>query len=462
MLKKNQKAEVLIESTTPEGFGICRLEGRAVFVSSALSGERWEILILKVTNTAVWAKGLKLIAASPKRIDPDCENPCGGCTLRFALYEEELRIKQLHIDDCLQRIGGLDCKTAVIHPSPFNMQYRNKAVFAVGEVEGKVAFGFYRPRSHQLVPIQNCRLQSKSCLQAAQAVVSFMNEHGIRAYDERTGKGTVRHIFWRESRMGDRTLCIVAARGFGPLTETLTVYLRAACPDLTGIVLNMNKTQGNSVLAGDFYTLWGEPTVRESLCGNIFSIAPQAFLQINPPQAEALYEKALQYATEPLTGQRTPGKELALDLYCGAGTISLCLAKSFKRVIGAELVPEAIENAKQNAARNQVGHVEFICANAADAALALKNQELQPDVVVVDPPRKGLEESVIHDIVRMNPVRIVYISCNPSTLARDLKQFKEEGYDLFQAEAYDMFPRTSHIETVCLLSQLKNFHFSAV
>ena len=410
MLTKNQRAEVRIESCTPEGFGVCRLEGRAVFVSAALPGERWEILILKVTQTAVWAKGLRLLEAAPERIEQDCPNPCGGCTLRCISYEGELRLKKAHVDDCLQRIGKQENSTSEIHPSPQSQRYRNKAILAVGQQEGKAVFGFFRPRTHTIVPVSDCLLQSEECLTAARAVTEFMNQYGIPAYDEQTGKGTVRHIFWRESGGGDRVLCIVAARGFGNLTSALTDSLRKRCPGLTGIVLNINKTRGNTVLAGDFYTLWGTPCIKESLCGNEFEIAPQAFLQINPPQAENLYRKALEYALRPSPNRDAPQNKLVLDLYCGAGTVSLCLASAFDRVIGAEIVPEAVENAKENAKRNQVSNVDFVCADAAEIASRLRTQGLKPDTVVVDPPRKGLAESVIRDIAGMQPERVVYIS----------------------------------------------------
>ena len=373
MLTKNQRAEVRIESCTPEGYGVCRLEGRAVFVASAMSGERWEILILKVTASAVWAKGLRLLETSPCRCEPYCPNLCGGCTLRHMRYEEELRVKKEHVDDCLHRLGKQAVGTAVIHPSPLTERYRNKAIFAVDTVAGKPAFGFYRPRTHTLVPVRDCLLQSEKCLRAARAVVDFMELQGVPAYTELTGKGTVRHLFWRESRGGDAVLCIVAARGFGSLTSALTVFLREQCPFLTGIVLNINKTRGNTVLAGEFYTLWGRPTVKETLCGNEFEVAPQAFLQINPPQAEALYRKALEYATENSAGEPA-GNTLALDLYCGAGTVSLCLAARFRKVIGAEIVPQAIENAKENAERNGIENAEFVCADAAEIADRLKRE----------------------------------------------------------------------------------------
>ena len=437
MITKNQKYEVTSESCTQEGYGICRIDGKAVFVKGALAGEIWIILILKVTNTAIWAKGLYLVKESPMRISPDCPNNCGGCSLRHVRYEEELRMKLEHVNSCMQRIGGQNKTVSVIHASPLVDRYRNKAIFAVAEINGKAAFGFYKPRSHELVPVEECLLQSQNCIKAASAVVEFMNSHQIRAYDETTGKGAVRHLFWRESSSG-AVICIVAAKGFGVNTRPLVEALLHSCVGLTGIVLNINKTRGNVVLSGDFYTLWGDADLEEELCGVQFSISPRAFFQVNTPQAERIYYKVLEYAGE---------AKHVLDLYCGTGTISLCLAKNGINVTGVEIVPDAVENAKANARRNNIASSEFICSDAAD----LKTDK-PFDTVVLDPPRKGLAESVIKDVVRLAPEKIIYVSCNPATMARDLAIFNQFHYELMDAEAFDMFPRTAHIETVCLLT----------
>ena len=439
-MKKNQVFTVRIDSCTPEGFGVCHIEGRAVFVQGALEKEDWEILILKVTNTAVFAKALRCVSPSGDRIPQDCPNPCGGCTLRHAAYEKELEIKRRYVDDCLRRIGGLDLTCSEIHPAPDTLRYRNKAVFAVSTIDGKAEFGFYRPRSHTLVPVRDCLLQSSSCITAAEAVIDFMNRNSIQPYDETTGKGVVRHLFWRESRSGDAVLCIVAARGFGSLTASLTEELRMRCPFLTGIVLAVNKGRLNTVLDGVFYTLWGDPDITEEFCGVSFRIAPRAFLQVNVLQAEAIYEKVREYAGS---------GELALDLYCGTGTIALCLASSFTKVIGAEIVEEAVTNARENAERNHMENASFLCADIGELSLSLHNI---PDVIVLDPPRKGLDERVIRDVAGIGPDRIIYVSCNPATLARDLQRFADCGYKAELAEAFDRFPRTAHVETVCLLT----------
>ena len=329
-------------------------------------------------------------------------------------------------------------------------RYRNKGIFAVAEVNGAPQSGFFRERSHELIGVDRCLLQNELAERAAKAVTAFMDKNAFPAYDEKSGSGTVRHVFCRSAhRTSDAVVCIVSAKGFGDKTPLLVDALREACPELSGIVLNVNKTRGNTVLAGEFHTLWGKAEIVDELCGSKFSIAPQAFFQINPPQAERLYERAVRYAGS---------GELAFDLYCGAGTISLCLAGRFRRVIGAEIVPEAIENARANAKANGVENIEFLCADAGEAAQKLAERDLRPDVIVVDPPRKGMSEEAVRAVCSMGPQRVVYVSCDPATLARDILRFTELGYTLREATAVDMFPRTSHVETVCCLyHQKKDF-----
>ena len=440
---------VPIDGYSSEAFGVCHLDGRAVFVPRALPGESWEIRIVKVTSAAIYARGERLLSPSPARRSPDCPcfALCGGCDTRHMSYEEELRFKLGRVNDALRHIGRQSVTASEILGSDRVERYRNKAIFAVGEVEGRAAFGFYRERSHSLIPIESCLIQSEVSCRAARAVTDFMNTHTIPAFDEATGRGVVRHVFCREAtHTTDAVACIVAARGFGALTQSLVEALRAACPELTGIVLNINKTRGNTVLSGDFYTLWGRAGMEDSLCGLTFSIAPQAFFQVNAPQAEKLYRRAVEYA------QLSPDS-LALDLYCGAGTITLCLAREAGRVIGAEIVPEAIENANGNAARNGITNAEFLCADAGQAASMLAERHLRPEVIVVDPPRKGMDETTIAAIAKMAPARVVYVSCNPATMARDILRLNAYGYALSKATAVDLFPRTKHVETVVLLSK---------
>lgn len=449
IIQKKQLYTVSIDGYSSDALGVCHLDGRAVFVPRALPGETWEIRIVKVTASVIYARGEKLLSPSPARAEPRCPyyTQCGGCDAWHMDYREELRFKLGRVNDALRHIGKQTVEAREIVGSDSIERYRNKAVFAVRAQDGRAVYGFFRERSHALIAMENCLIQSELSCRVAGTVTRFLNEVGIPAYEEASGKGVVRHVFCREAVHGtDAVACIVAARGFGAHTGALVEALRTACPELSGIVLNINKTQGNTVLAGQFYTLWGRAELLDTLCGLRFSIAPQAFFQVNPLQAEKLYQKALAYA------QLSPGS-LALDLYCGAGTISLCLAQAGGRVIGAEIVPEAIANAKENAVRNGVDNVEFLCADAGQAAAELAGRGLRPEVIVVDPPRKGMDETAIAAIAAMDPERIVYVSCNPATLARDILSLNRYGYTLREATAVDMFPRTKHVESVISLTR---------
>ena len=327
------------------------------------------------------------------------------------------------------------------------VRYRNKGIFAVANRDGSPAAGFFRERSHDLIPVSRCLIQNELSERAAATVVSFLRKYELPAYDEESGKGTIRHVFCRKAwQTDDAVACVVSARGLGTKTNLLVEELRKALPELSGIVLNINKSAGNTVLSGDFYTLWGRADLEDVLCGSRFSIAPQAFFQINPPQAEKLYQKALTYAD-------VNKDSLVFDLYCGAGTISLCLAKAAGYVIGAEIVPEAVENARANALTNGIKNVEFLCADAGEAAQILAARGLKPEVIVVDPPRKGMNDDAVRAVASMLPERIVYVSCNPATLARDILRLNGYGYTLKAATAVDMFPRTAHVETAVLMTR---------
>ena len=446
-LMKNQIHTVTIDGYTSEAYGVARIDGRAVFVPRALKGETWQIRLVKVTESAIYARGEVCLSPSPDRRDSLCPffGKCGGCDTWHMSYREELRFKLERVNDALRHIGRQSVFAREIIGSETVMRYRNKGIFAVAGQNGEAACGFFRERSHELICVDSCLIQNELTERAAKSVVSFLNREGIAAYDEASGKGTVRHVFCRKAvKTSDAVVCIVSARGFGEKTSSLVSTVLKACPELSGIVLNINKAKGNTVISGDFYTLWGRDVITDELCGSAFSISPQAFFQINPPQAEKLYDRAMEYAGS---------GELAFDLYCGAGTISLCLAKRYRRVIGAEIVPEAVENAKENARKNNIENVEFICADAGKAAEDLAERALRPDTVLVDPPRKGMEESAVSAVASMQPKRIIYVSCNPATLARDIYRFSVCGYELKQVAAVDMFPRTCHVETVAQLSR---------
>ena len=450
-LKKNEIFEAVIESYGSDGSGVARILGRAVFVPKTIVGETWRIVITKVTAAAVYGRALEAITLSPERREPECENclRCGGCSLWHMSYAEELRFKKQRVNDALKHIGHQIVQVGSITGSDDMLHYRNKGIYAVRDIGGRACKGFFAPRSHELVPVSHCLIQSGIADRTAEAVVQFLNDKSIPAYDEKTRRGLVRHVYVRCAvNTSDAVAVIVANGGFGARTQELVWHLRRACPELTGIVLNVNKTSGNTVLAGSFHTLWGRDTVRDSLGGIVYELAPQAFYQINPPQAERLYKKTVEYAA--------PEGKTVLDMYCGAGTISLFLAKSAARVIGAEIIPEAVDNARENARRNGIENAEFICADASEAAERFLRDGARPEAIVVDPPRRGMDEAAVRALCGMAPERIVYVSCNPATLARDITVFASCGYALTRAEAVDMFPRTSHVETVCLLSKLQS------
>lgn len=449
MLQKNQIHTAEITGYTADGAGVCRIDGRAVFVKGTIIGETWDVRILKVTASAVYGKGERCLSPSSMRQEPPCPvfRKCGGCSLLHMTYEEELNMKRSRVNDALHHIGGLDVSITEILGAQEPEHYRNKAIYNVGFAEGKPVKGFYRASTHEVTAVRSCLLQKPVSDHAAETVCRWMEQEGVLPYNEHTGKGTVRHIFTRCAvHTSDAVVCIVSARGFGSKTDALVQTLRRACPELTGIVLLINKQKGNAVLSGDFYTLWGDPDMVDTLCGLRFRIAPQAFYQINPAQAERLYALAVRYAVQ-------RDDDTVLDLYCGAGTISLCLAQKAKHVIGAEIVPEAIENAIFNASENGITNAEFLCADAGTAAEELAERGLRPNAVVVDPPRKGMSPAAIDAIVSMQPDRIVYVSCDPGTLARDLKILTQNGYAFQSGSAVDMFPHTPHVETVVWMTK---------
>ena len=307
--------------------------------------------------------------------------------------------------------------------------------------------GFYRARSHQIIEVEHCLIQSQAAERVAAAVRNWMAEHQVNAYDEQTGKGWLRHLYVRTAQNGAALVCLVATGKNVPAEDALIGAVRTAWPDTAGIVLNVNARPGNSILGPDYRVLWGAAELEDTLCGHVFALSVPSFYQVNRDQAEQLYALAVEFAN-------LKGGETALELYCGAGTITLALAEVAGRVIGAEIVPEAIENAKANAVHNGISNVEFFCGDAGEMAQKCAAEGLRPDVVVVDPPRKGLAPEVIDAVAAMDPARVVYISCDPATLGRDVKRFAASGYRLHRAAAVDMFPRTHHVETVVLLSKL--------
>ena len=449
-LQKNQLHTVTITGYTAEGLGVARIDGQVVFIHNAVRGEVCAVRILKVQKNVAYARVEDVLERSSARREPDCPRypACGGCDFRHVSYEEELEAKRQRVEDALRRVGGADVAVEEILGSGQVDGYRNKVQFPVSP-SGQA--GFYRARSHQVVPALDCRLQAPQAGAAAGAVEAYLRDFRVPAYDETTRRGLLRHIYVRTNREGQALVCLVVNGDRLPREEELVRYIRAACPSAVGVLLNCNTRDTNVVLGESYRTLWGEDALADTLCGNIFRLSPPAFYQVNRAQAERLYGKAVEYAG--LTG-----KETVLDLYCGAGTITLALARRAGRVIGAEIVPEAVEDARENASANGVKNAEFFCGDAGAVAEKLASERLRPEVVVVDPPRKGLGEEVVPVIASMEPERVVYVSCDPGTLARDVKRFAEQGYRAVRAAAVDLFPRTRHVETVVLLSKLRAEH----
>ena len=443
--KKNEQHPLRIEGYGSAGEGVARLEGQAVFVKGALAGEICQVQLLKVGKSAAWGRVTQVLTPVPGRQSPDCPRypRCGGCQLRHMTYAEELRFKRQKVQDALQRIGGWTGRVEKIHGAEAPDRYRNKIQVPVADGP---RVGFFRARSHEVIDAEDCLLQPLAATRLREAFKLWMERYQVPAYDERAHGGLIRHFYVRVNRRG-QSLCAVIANGTDlPHQEELVQALRRAEPDLAGVVLSVNQEKTNVILGKTHRCLWGRDYLEDTLCGLTFRLSVPSFYQVNREQAEVLYGRALAFAG--LTGRET-----VLDLYCGIGTITLVMARQAGRAIGAEVIPAAVEDAKANAARNGVTNAEFLCADAAQAAQTLADRGLRPDVICVDPPRKGLAPAVIDAIVQMAPQRLVYVSCDPATLARDVKRMEEQGYVLQRAEAVDLFPRTAHVETVVLLSK---------
>ena len=444
-LAKNQEHTVTIEGYGEGGMGVARIDGRVVFVHGALRGEKCRVLILKTLKSVAFAKVLEVLEPSSERITPDCPYfpRCGGCTYRHIRYEEELRLKRQRVQDNLSRIGGSDVTVEEILGAQDTLRYRNKAQYPVSK-DGAV--GFYRARTHEVIECEHCLLVRPEADAAAEALREYMQSCRVAGYDEKTGRGLIRHLYVRSNAAGESLICVLVNGDKLPKEDRLVALLRDACPKCTGIVLGTNTKKGNVILGDRYRTLWGSDRLEDTLCGKTFRLSVPSFYQVNRVQAERLYAKAIEFAD--LTGQET-----VLDLYCGAGTITLALSDHAKKVLGAEIVPEAIDDARENAARNGVKNAEFFCGDASDVAKKLARENLRPDVITVDPPRKGLAADVVESIAAMQPQRVVYVSCDSATMARDVKRLADLGYTARRACAVDMFPRADHVETVVLLSK---------
>lgn len=450
-LVKNKLYRTQLTDYTTDGSTVARIEGIAVFIPNGAVGDQCDVRITKVKSKIAFGRIERIVVPSRHRITPQCpvSSLCGGCSFQHISYEEELRAKEKKVFDVLTRIGKQDgTKLKGIVAAPSTTRYRNKAQYPVGRnKDGKIITGFYRIRSHDIVETEACLIQSDIADRIAGYVRAWMQAFGIQPYQEETNAGDIRHIYVRTGKKsGECQVTLIATRKNLNGLSALIAMLRENEPSITGILLNLNQRHDNVILGNRTQVLWGEEMLEDRLCGNVFQLSPHAFYQVNHAQTEALYAQALQYAA-------LDAAQTAVDLYCGAGTITLALARQAKHVIGVEIVREAVENAKENAARNHVGNTEFICADAGQAASMLAERGLHPDVITVDPPRKGLDDMTIQAILQMRPQILVYISCDPATLARDIEKLCTSQYTLVEAKAFDLFPRTNHVETVVLMSK---------
>ena len=451
MLIKNQIYETVVTDYTAEGQGVAHVEGCAVFVPNAVAGERIRVRIEKAQKTWAAGKIVEILEKSPHRVNRECPvaKLCGGCDFWHMDYEEESRLKAQRVRQCLNRIAGEALEEIPILSAPTCRNYRNKAQYPVSAKKGRAYAGFFRAGTHEVVENKRCLILPEEADAVKDAVIDYVNQFRIPVYDEVAHKGLLRHIYVRRGVVSGQILvCLVCNGSKLPKVEELLKRLQKI-PGFTTLALSVNTKKGNAVLGDEFITLHGPGYIEDTLCGLNFRLSPRSFYQVNHHQAQRLYETAISQAG-------ITKNDLVLDLYCGVGTITLAMASAAGKVIGVEVIPQAVEDARDNARRNGIENAEFFCADAGQAALELEKQGVIPDVVVVDPPRKGLNADTIEALHRMAPRRIVYVSCDPATLARDVAALKDRGYTLQNATAADLFPRCAHVESIAVLQKRKD------
>lgn len=452
MAQKNSCHKVNITSINSSGFGVCRVDGVVCFVAGGVTGDELEIKIIKSKKNYNIGKIEKIITPSPKRQENDCDvfKKCGGCCYRHVKYEDELEIKETGVRDAFTRIGHLEnINLKPIIPAESSLRYRNKAQYPVKNENGKFYAGFFASRTHDIIPCDDCLLQPEIFSEIVKEVCLWAERNNIPSYDEKTNKGTLRHIYLRIAEATNEVmLTLVSAQKKIKNSDELIETITKKFPDVKSIILNINSEKTNVILGEKCITLYGNDYITDVLCDTKIKISPLSFYQVNRRQAEKLYNKAKDYMGN------VQGKNI-LDLYCGTGTIGLCTAKDAAKLIGVEIIPEAIEDAKENAKINGRENTEFICGDAEKAAEVLKEKNISADIIIVDPPRKGLTPKLIETISDFNPEKVVYVSCDPATLARDCGIFRNYNFEVIEATPVDLFPRTSHCETVALLSQQK-------
>ncbi|URZ17924.1 23S rRNA (uracil(1939)-C(5))-methyltransferase RlmD [Clostridium felsineum] len=451
-VKKNNDYEIYIDDFGNMGEGIGKVDNFTVFVKGAVKGEKVKAKIIKVNKNFAIGKLIDVIEKSEDRAEPVCSiyNKCGGCQLQHLKYEKQLEFKKNKVTECLRRIAKVDLSTVKINET-IGMEtpnyYRNKVQLPVGEVNGEVKIGFYRERSHDIIEVDKCFIQDDTANEIMLVVKKWIKDFNIEAYNEALGKGVLRHIMIRKAfKTGQIMLVLVTNTEKLPQKKELIHRITTEIKGIKGIIQNINNKKTNVVLGQREITLWGENIIEDYIGEFKFNVSSKSFFQVNPVQTEKLYETVLRFAG--LTGN-----EVVFDAYCGTGTISLFLSQKANKVYGVEMVPEAIENAKINAQQNGVGNAEFIVGKAEEEIPKLIEKGIKPEIVVVDPPRKGCEKALLESIAGGEPRTIVYVSCDPATLSRDLGILNELGYEVKEVQPVDMFPETGHVETVVLLQR---------
>lgn len=439
---KNELYDITIDDLSIDGNGIGRVDGLAVFIPDMLPGESGKIRIIKAAKNFAVGRIEELCEISPLRVQPPCPvyKRCGGCSLMHMSYQGQLEFKKRHVESCIRRIAKSDAKINPIIPSDNLYRYRNKNAFPVNKGDS-LKIGCYARHSHDVINTDDCLIASENCSKIIRIIRNFIQQYDISVYNEATHTGLIRHVIIRESSLNKR---IVALSINGDELPHKNAFIDALNKYADTIALNINKRRGNVILSPNTVILKGNESIRESISGLYFDISLNSFLQINHAQMEKLYQKALDLAS-------IGSEDTVVDLYCGAGTISLLAAKRSKKVYGIEIIPQAIDNANKNAAVNNITNVEFLCQDCATGFKQIISRSGVPDVIIVDPPRKGLNEKVIQDISTVGARKIVYVSCDPATLARDAAMFSSLGYELMEVTPVDMFPNTTAIENVALI-----------
>ena len=450
-MQKNEIYETEITGMTNEGAGVCRVDGMAVFVPMTAVGDQLRVRIVKVLGCYAFGIIEELLTPGTGRIESDCPvfRQCGGCSYRHVDYGTESAYKAQQVRDAFERIGGLSPEFEPILAGESREGYRNKAQYPVAEMDGHLVCGFYAKHSHRVIPYTRCTLQPACFAELVEWLLPRLETAGVTAYNETEHRGELRHIYLRRGyHSGEMMLCLVVRVSIAKKIMPFLRELQSTFPALVSVTENLNDKRTNVILGKQLRVLAGKGTIEDSMCGNQVELSPLSFYQVNTAQAERLYAVAREYAA-------LHGDELLLDLYCGAGTIGLSMARDVDRLIGVEVIPQAVENARANATRNGITNAEFFCGDAGEIAAKLLGQGTAPDVIVLDPPRKGCDSATIEAVAGMQPERVVMISCNPATAARDCKAFATLGYRTVRVRAVDLFGGTAHVECVVLMSREK-------